>query len=114
MMPKPMVELRKISKVFDQHTVVHQLSLSIQKGEFITFLGPSGCGKTTTLRMIAGFDLPTSGDIYLDDEKVNDRAPYERNLNTVFQNYALFPHLTIFENVAFGLRVKKCPGQRFK
>jgi spermidine/putrescine transport system ATP-binding protein len=104
-----MVELRNVIKRFDQQTVVDQLSLSIRQGEFITLLGPSGCGKTTTLRMIAGFEHPTSGDILLDGEQVQDRPPHERDVNTVFQSYALFPHLNAYENVAFGLRVKKVP-----
>lgn len=104
-----MVELRNIVKKYDQTTVVHEMSLSIRRGEFLTLLGPSGCGKTTTLRMIAGFEKPTSGEILLDGESVQDRQAYERNVNTVFQNYALFPHLSIYENVAFGLRVKKTP-----
>ncbi|MFM1655104.1 ABC transporter ATP-binding protein [Brevibacillus sp. B_LB10_24] len=102
-----MVELKQITKQYDQNTVVEQLSLEIQQGEFMTLLGPSGCGKTTTLRMIAGFEPPTSGEILLDGEIVQHRPAYQRNLNTVFQNYALFPHLTTFENVAFGLRLKK-------
>jgi spermidine/putrescine transport system ATP-binding protein len=105
----PMVELQHVVKRFDQHTVVHDLSLHIQKGEFLTLLGPSGCGKTTTLRMIAGFEHPTSGRIMLDGEYVHDLPPYARDVNTVFQSYALFPHLNAYENVAFGLRVKKAP-----
>lgn len=106
-MPSPMVTLQNIVKRFDQHTVVHNLSLDIHKGEFITLLGPSGCGKTTTLRMIAGFEHPTSGQILLDGQFVHESPAYDRNVNTVFQNYALFPHLTAYENIAFGLRVKK-------
>ncbi len=102
-----MVELRNIVKRFDQNTVVQNLNLGINAGEFLTFLGPSGCGKTTTLRMIAGFESPTSGQIILDGVEVQNYPAYERNVNTVFQNYALFPHLNCFENVAFGLRVKK-------
>ncbi len=108
-MTEEMVDLRNIVKKFDQHTVVQNLSLQIHKGEFITLLGPSGCGKTTTLRMIAGFEQPTSGEILLDGMRVEGRPAYERNVNTVFQNYALFPHLTSYENIAFGLRVKKVP-----
>jgi spermidine/putrescine transport system ATP-binding protein len=102
-----MVELRNVHKQFGRQTVVEQLSLDIRRGEFITLLGPSGCGKTTTLRMIAGFEQPTSGEIYLDGESVQGQPAYERNVNTVFQNYALFPHLNVYENVAFGLRIKK-------
>jgi spermidine/putrescine transport system ATP-binding protein len=104
-----MVVLQEIVKRFGHNTVVQNLSLDIHQGEFLTFLGPSGCGKTTTLRMIAGFEQPTSGRILLDGESVQDRPAYERNVNTVFQSYALFPHLTAYENVAFGLRVKKVP-----
>ncbi|KIL37283.1 spermidine/putrescine ABC transporter ATP-binding protein [Cohnella kolymensis] len=102
-----MINLQNIVKRYDQNTVVNNLSLDIQQGEFITLLGPSGCGKTTTLRMIAGFEHPTSGRIVLDGEPINDAPPYERSVNTVFQSYALFPHLNAFDNVAFGLRVKK-------
>lgn len=103
----PMVKLQHLIKQFGPQTVVHDLSLDIQKGEFLTLLGPSGCGKTTTLRMIAGFEHPSSGQIMLDGEYVHDLPPYERDVNTVFQSYALFPHLNAYENVAFGLRVKK-------
>ncbi|USG64588.1 ABC transporter ATP-binding protein [Brevibacillus ruminantium] len=103
----PMVELQNVVKRFGQHTVVHDLSLHIEKGEFLTLLGPSGCGKTTTLRMIAGFEHPTSGHVKLDGEFVENLPAYARDVNTVFQSYALFPHLNAFENVAFGLRVKK-------
>jgi spermidine/putrescine transport system ATP-binding protein len=102
----PMIELQNLVKRFDHNTVVQGLSLDINKGDFITLLGPSGCGKTTTLRMIAGFELPTSGQILLDGEYVHHLPPYKRNVNTVFQNYALFPHLNVFNNVAFGLKVK--------
>ncbi|NGQ95712.1 ABC transporter ATP-binding protein [Brevibacillus sp. SYP-B805] len=105
-----MVVLQEIVKRFGHNTVVQNLSLDIHRGEFLTFLGPSGCGKTTTLRMIAGFEQPTSGRILLDGESVQDRPAYERNVNTVFQSYALFPHLTAYENVAFGLRVKRVPA----
>ncbi|MGD8189665.1 ABC transporter ATP-binding protein [Brevibacillus ginsengisoli] len=106
-MTLPMVELNNIFKTFNQHTVVQNLSLQIQPGEFITLLGPSGCGKTTTLRMIAGFEQPTSGEIVLNGTRVDGQPAYERNVNTVFQSYALFPHLTAYENIAFGLRLKK-------
>jgi spermidine/putrescine transport system ATP-binding protein len=102
-----MINLKNIVKQYGPNTVVNDLSLGIQKGEFITLLGPSGCGKTTTLRMIAGFEHPTSGQILLDGQPIMEVPPYERNVNTVFQNYALFPHLNAFDNVAFGLRVKK-------
>lgn len=105
----PMVKLQHLVKQFGTQTVVHDLSLDIEKGEFLTLLGPSGCGKTTTLRMIAGFEQPSSGQIMLDGEYVQGLPPYERDVNTVFQSYALFPHLNAYDNVAFGLRVKKAP-----
>lgn len=101
------VELEDIIKSFKSTNAVDQLSLQIKKGEFLTLLGPSGCGKTTTLRMIAGFEKPTSGNVRINGEIVNDIEPYNREINTVFQNYSLFPHMTIFNNVAFGLKMKK-------
>lgn len=108
-MSGPMVMLQNLVKQFGEQTVVRDLSLDIQKGEFLTMLGPSGCGKTTTLRMIAGFEQPTSGQIMLDGQYVHNQPAYERDVNTVFQSYALFPHLTSYDNIAFGLRVKKVP-----
>lgn len=107
-MPKIIV-LKNVTKKFDNTTVVDNINLYIRKGEFVTILGPSGCGKTTTLRMIAGFETPTSGDIYLNDKDITTIPPYKRPINTVFQRYALFPHLDVYENVAFGLRLKKIP-----
>ena len=101
------IELRDVCKSFDDTIAVENFNLSIQKGEFVTFLGPSGCGKTTTLRMIAGFDLPTSGQILLNGEDISNLPPNKRPVNTVFQRYALFPHLNVYENIAFGLRLKK-------
>jgi len=101
------VELRHVTKRFDQVTAVEDLSLEVYKGEFFSLLGPSGCGKTTTLRLIAGFEIPTQGSILIGHQVVNDKRPYERNVNTVFQNYALFPHLTVAKNIAFGLERKK-------
>jgi len=98
------LELRKLVKHFPGQQAVREISLSIPQGSFFSLLGPSGCGKTTTLRLIAGFEEPTSGDVLLNGEIVNHRKPYERNVSTVFQNYALFPHLTARENVEFGLR----------
>ena len=100
----PILELRKLVKHFPGQQAVREISLSIPQGSFFSLLGPSGCGKTTTLRLIAGFEEPTSGDVLLNGEIVNSRKPYERNVSTVFQNYALFPHLTARENVEFGLR----------
>lgn len=102
------IELIDVRKVFDGDTVaVDNFNLSIKKGEFVTFLGPSGCGKTTTLRMIAGFELPTSGKILLNGKDISTLPPNKRPVNTVFQKYALFPHLNVYENIAFGLRLKK-------
>ena len=100
----PILELRKLVKHFPGQQAVREISLSIPRGSFFSLLGPSGCGKTTTLRMIAGFEQPTSGEVLLNGEVVNQRKPYERNVSTVFQSYALFPHLTARENVEFGLR----------
>src|ERR1700693_555993 len=98
------LELREVSKHYATHRAVHAISLSLARGEFFSLLGPSGCGKTTTLRLIAGFEEPTSGQIRLNGASINHLKPYERNVSTVFQNYALFPHLTVQQNVEFGLR----------
>lgn len=103
------IELRNVSKSFDGETVLKNLSLDIHDKEFITLLGPSGCGKTTTLRIIGGFVEPDDGDVCFMGERINDLPPYKRNVNTVFQRYALFPHLNVFENIAFGLRVHRTP-----
>jgi spermidine/putrescine transport system ATP-binding protein len=100
------VRLENVTKRFDDVVAVDDLSLEIARGSFFALLGPSGCGKTTTLRMIGGFEEPTAGTIYLGEEPVSGKPPYKRDVNTVFQSYALFPHLSIFENVAFGLRRK--------
>lgn len=101
------VTLKHITKRFGDVTAVHGLYLTIEDGEFFSLLGPSGCGKTTILRMIAGFEGPTAGEIYFDDREVSGLPPNKRNTGMVFQNYALFPHMTVFENVAFGLRAHK-------
>jgi spermidine/putrescine transport system ATP-binding protein len=101
------IELAGVSKQFDGKFAVDNFSLKIKKGEFVTFLGPSGCGKTTTLRMIAGFELPDTGKILLGQTDITHLPPYRRPVNTVFQRYALFPHLNVYDNVAFGLRLKK-------
>ncbi|THE14103.1 ABC transporter ATP-binding protein [Bacillus timonensis] len=101
-----MVELQNINKQFGETKVVQNVSLNVKEGEFLTLLGPSGCGKTTTLRMIAGFEQPTSGSILLDGKHVEGIPANRRNVNTVFQSYALFPHMNIFDNVAFGLKMK--------
>jgi spermidine/putrescine transport system ATP-binding protein len=97
------LELRALSKDYSTHRVVDDLAISVRKGEFFSLVGPSGCGKTTTLRLIAGFEQPTSGEILLDGEPMGDLPPHRRDVCTVFQNYALFPHLTVEQNVAFGL-----------
>ncbi len=109
-----LIELRHISKAFDGETVLDDISLDIHDNEFITLLGPSGCGKTTTLRMIGGFVQPDQGDIVFMGKRINDEPPHKRNVNTVFQKYALFPHLNVFENVAFPLREKKVPKDEIK
>jgi spermidine/putrescine transport system ATP-binding protein len=101
------VRLERVTKDFGETVAVDDLSLDIAEGEFFSMLGPSGCGKTTTLRMIGGFEEPTRGTIYLGGRDVTDLPPYKRDINTVFQSYALFPHLNVFENVAFGLKRKK-------
>jgi spermidine/putrescine transport system ATP-binding protein len=101
------VRLERVSKLFGDAPAVDDLSLDIEEGEFFSMLGPSGCGKTTTLRMIGGFEEPSLGTVYLGGRDVTDLPPYKRDVNTVFQSYALFPHLDVFENVAFGLRRKK-------
>lgn len=104
------IELKHVTKSFsDGFTAVDDFNLEVRRGEFVTFLGPSGCGKTTTLRMIAGFELPTSGEILLNGKSITNLPPYERPINTVFQRYALFPHMNIYENIAFGLKQKKTP-----
>ena len=101
------IEIKGITKVFDGVTVLDDISLGIKRGQFVTLLGPSGCGKTTLLRLIAGFDTPTEGEIYIEGEPITSIPPYKRPVNTVFQKYALFPHLNVFKNVAFGLKLKK-------
>ena len=101
------IQLKNLTKVYGNKTVVKNINLDIKKGEFVTILGPSGCGKTTTLRMIAGFEQPTSGQIFFDGKDIAGLPPYKRAVNTVFQKYALFPHLNVFNNVAFGLKLKK-------
>lgn len=103
------IELRGVTKRFGAMTAVDNISLSIEAGEFLTLLGPSGCGKTTLLRMIAGFDTPTAGSVWVGGEDVTALPPYRRPVNQVFQSYALFPHLTVGENVGFGLRMQRVP-----
>ena len=106
-MAEHIIELQNVTKYYDDNLVIDNVSFYVNKGEFITFLGPSGCGKTTTLRMIAGFDLPSSGKILLNGKDISLLPPNRRPVNTVFQRYALFPHLNVFENIAFGLKCKK-------
>jgi spermidine/putrescine ABC transporter ATP-binding subunit len=103
-----------ITKRFDQAVAVDHVSLDVYRGEFLSFLGPSGCGKTTTLRMIAGFEEPDAGTITVMGEDMTDRPPHQRNLGMVFQNYALFPHMTVFDNVAFGLKMRKVGSSELK
>ncbi len=103
------IELKNISKEFDGEMVLKGINLDIHDKEFVTLLGPSGCGKTTTLRIVGGFVTPDDGDVFFDGKRVNDVPPYKRSVNTVFQKYALFPHLNVYENIAFGLRLKKLP-----
>lgn len=108
------ISLKNIAVAFDGEPVLKNISLNIRDKEFITLLGPSGCGKTTTLRIIGGFTKPDSGEVLFDGEKINGLPPYKRQVNTVFQRYALFPHLNVFENVAFGLRIKKTPEKEVR
>lgn len=104
-----LLELKNISKQYDNKEVLHNISLSITNGEFVTILGPSGCGKTTILRLVGGFESPDNGKIILNDQEITHLHANQRSTNTVFQNYALFPHLSVFENIAFGLKIKKLP-----
>lgn len=103
------IELKNITKTYEDNgfTAVENFNLEVGRGDFVTFLGPSGCGKTTTLRMIAGFEIPTSGEILLNGQDISQMPPYKRPINTVFQRYALFPHMNIYDNIAFGLKIKK-------
>ncbi|MCQ2475748.1 MAG: ABC transporter ATP-binding protein [Clostridia bacterium] len=108
------IDLKNISVAFGDNQVLKDLNLYIRDKEFITFLGPSGCGKTTTLRIIAGFIEPDEGEVIFDGKKINNVPPHKRQVNTIFQRYALFPHLNVYENVAFGLRIKKTPEKEIK
>jgi spermidine/putrescine transport system ATP-binding protein len=103
------IELRGVSKSIHDHAILHGLNLEVRNGEFLTLLGPSGCGKTTLLRLISGFENPSAGKIFINGKDVNGLAPHLRHVHTVFQSYALFPHMTVWENVAFGLRCQKLP-----
>ena len=106
-MTKDIIELKNINVTFDGELIIENLNLNIRDKEFVTFLGPSGCGKTTTLRTIAGFVMPDSGDILFDGIRINDLPAHKRQVNTVFQKYALFTHLNVYENIAFGLKINK-------
>lgn len=108
------LELSSISKEFDGVTALSDVNLRVEDGEFFTLVGPSGCGKTTTLRAIAGFETPTSGDVFFGDREMSGVAPEDRDVGIVFQNYALFPHMTVAENVAYGLRFRGTPGNQSK
>lgn len=113
-MGEAIVSLINVEKRFGSNLVVKNMNMEVQEGEFLTMLGPSGCGKTTTLRMIAGFEDASSGIIKVQGERVEDKEPFERDVNTVFQNYALFPHMSVFDNVAYGLTIKKVPKDEIK
>ncbi len=113
-MNKRIVEGRNLVKTYGDHTVVKDIDFWVKEKEFLTLLGPSGCGKTTTLRMIGGFETPTSGTISFNGKNITNVPPYERAINTVFQKYALFNHMNIFENIAFGLRIKKVPEEQIR
>ena len=106
-MSNELIRLSNVCMAYEGKDVLKSIDLKIEDKEFLTLLGPSGCGKTTTLRIIGGFETPVSGDVFFDGKRINDLPPYKRNVNTVFQRYALFPHLNVYENVAFGLRVRK-------
>lgn len=108
-MANNVVELRGVYKTIHDHDILHDIRLEVKEGEFLTLLGPSGCGKTTLLRLISGFENPTKGSIFIDNKDVSGLPPHQRHVHTVFQSYALFPHMTVFENVAFGLRCQKVP-----
>jgi spermidine/putrescine transport system ATP-binding protein len=109
---RKIVEINHVDKYFGKNHVVKDLNMSVAEGEFLSILGPSGCGKTTTLRMIAGFEHQTNGEILVEGERVENKEPFDRNVNTVFQSYALFPHMTVYENIAFGLKMKKTPKRK--
>ena len=113
-MNSSIVSLKNVEKWFGENHVVKNMNLEIQEGEFLTLLGPSGCGKTTTLRMIAGFEDASSGTIEVQGVRVEEMEPFQRDVNTVFQNYSLFPHMTVFENVAYGPSIKKVPKEQIK
>lgn len=109
MTEQKIIEFKNVSKIYDGKPVVKSISFCIKQGEFVTLLGPSGCGKTTTLRMLAGLEMPTEGSIFINGENITDVPPHQRPVNTVFQKYALFPHLNVYNNIAFGLKLKRLP-----
>ncbi len=113
-MEKTIVSLKGVNKWYGNNHVVKDLDLEVAEGEFLTLLGPSGCGKTTTLRMIAGFEDATSGRIEVQGEGVDEKEPYQRDVNTVFQSYSLFPHMNVFDNIAYGPRIKKVPKEKIE
>jgi spermidine/putrescine ABC transporter ATP-binding subunit len=113
-MSEPIISLKNISVSFNNEKILDNLNLSIKNGEFVTILGPSGCGKTTTLRIIGGFLKPDSGDIFFEGKRVNDVPAHKREVNTIFQKYALFPHLNVYNNVAFGMKIQKKPEDEIK
>lgn len=113
-MAQPIVSMTNVEKWYGSNHVVKNCNLNIEEGEFLTLLGPSGCGKTTTLRMISGFELPSAGMVKVEGENVEKKEPYERSVNTVFQNYALFPNMNVYDNIAYGLKVKKVPKAEIK
>ena len=108
---KKIIELKNITKEFDGELVLNNINLDIYDKQFVTLLGPSGCGKTTTLRIVGGFETPDDGDVLFEGKNINNVPPYKRHINTVFQKYALFPHLNVFENIAFSLRIQKVPNK---
>jgi spermidine/putrescine transport system ATP-binding protein len=108
------VELRGVYKTIHDHEILHNINLEIREGEFLTLLGPSGCGKTTLLRLISGFEDCTRGQVFIDDNEVSGLPPHKRHVHTVFQSYALFPHMTVFDNIAFGLRCQQVPASEIK
>src|SRR5512136_2979443 len=108
------LEINHASKTFAETAAVQDFDLHIEKGELVSFLGPSGCGKTTTLRMVAGFEVPTEGTIVLDGQDITNKAPSQRNVGMVFQAYALFPNMTVGDNIGFGLKLAKKPAEETK
>ena len=109
------ISFKKINKIYDNNShAVHDFDLEVKDGEFVVFVGPSGCGKSTTLRMLAGLEEITSGELYIDDVLVNNIAPKDRDIAMVFQNYALYPHMSVYENIAFSLRIRKEKREEIK